>query len=87
MDANTRYTGKQLGQILDAQGRKRRWLCSRVNGLHEWNLSRYISGTSTVDRAMAERIAEVMQVPFGMLFELHGAERSDASTDEEGQAA
>lgn len=63
-----RYRAVRLGEVIDAQGRKRRWVADRV-GMSEAYLSMIISGERTVDRAQGERICALLGVPFFLLFE------------------
>jgi hypothetical protein len=64
-----RYRATGLGEVIDEQGRKRRWLADRV-GVSEAYLSMIISGMRTVDRSLGERIGALLGVPFFLLFEL-----------------
>jgi hypothetical protein len=64
-----RYRATELGQVIDAQGRKRRWVADRV-GISESYLSRIIAGEKTIDRARGERIGSLLGVPFFVLFEV-----------------
>lgn len=63
-----RYRATGLGEVIDAQGRKRRWVADRV-GMSEAYLSMIISGERTVDRGQGERIGALLGVPFFLLFE------------------
>lgn len=65
---NTRFRSKTLGETLNGQGRKGRWLASQV-GVSESSISRLISGKQTVDEAVAKQIALILGVPFFVLFE------------------
>lgn len=64
-----RYVATHLGEVLDAQGRKRTWLAARA-GVTGGYVSLVIAGERTVDRGMGERIAALLDVPFFLLFEL-----------------
>ena len=64
-----RYRLTRLGETLDAQGRHQRWVAKKV-GVSESLLSKARTGERTVDGAIAERIATLLGVPFGMLCDL-----------------
>lgn len=68
-EQSDRFLAKGLGDVMDEQGRKRRWLADRI-GVSESYLSMVISGGRTVDRALGERIGSLLGVPFFLLFEL-----------------
>ena len=64
-----RFRATGLGEVIDEQGRKRRWLADRI-GVSESYLSMIITGGRTVDRSLGERIGALLGVPFFLLFEL-----------------
>lgn len=66
---NRRYVATHLGDVLDSQGRKQRWLAARI-GVSGGYISLIIAGERTVDREMGERIAALLDVPFFLLFKL-----------------
>ena len=66
---NRRYLATHLGDVLETQGRKQRWLAERV-GVSGAYISLVIAGERTVDREMGERIAELLNVPLFLLFAL-----------------
>jgi transcriptional regulator with XRE-family HTH domain len=63
-----RYTAARLGSVLAAQGRSQRWVARQV-GVSESLLSHAQAGRRSLDRALAERVAVVLGVPFAMLFD------------------
>jgi hypothetical protein len=63
-----RYVATNLADVIAVQGRRRNWLAERA-GVSESLLSKIISGTKTADRVLGERIADLLGVPFGVLFE------------------
>ena len=67
--AHRRYIATHLGDVLETQGRKQRWLAERV-GVSGAYISLVIAGERTVDREMGERIAELLDVPLFLLFSL-----------------
>ena len=69
-----RYVATNLAEVIAAQGRRRNWLAERV-GVSESLISKIVAGTKTADRVLGERIADVLGVPFGVLFEFR--ERND----------
>jgi transcriptional regulator with XRE-family HTH domain len=66
---NQRYTATYLGDVLETQGRKQRWLAERI-GVSGGYVSLIIGGERTVDRETGERIAALLDVPFFLLFSL-----------------
>ena len=54
------------------------WLAQRV-GISQGYVSKIVAGTKTVDGPLGERIAVALDVPFGVLFEIH--ERNDFVSD------
>ena len=68
---NRRYKATHLGAVLECQGRKQRWLAERI-GVSGGYVSLIIAGERTVDRKQGEQIAELLDVPFFLLFALGG---------------
>ncbi len=66
---NRRYLATHLGDVLQSQGRKQRWLAERL-GVSGGYVSLIIAGERTVDRETGERIAALLDVPFFLLFAL-----------------
>jgi transcriptional regulator with XRE-family HTH domain len=66
---NQRYTATYLGDVLETQGRKQRWLAERI-GVSGGYVSLIIGGERSVDRDTGERIAALLDVPFFLLFSL-----------------
>ena len=81
MRASQRYVATNLAAVLEAQGRKRTWLAERV-GVSEALLYKIVAGTKTADRALGERIAAALGVPFGVLFEFRERNDSDSLAEE-----
>jgi plasmid maintenance system antidote protein VapI len=69
MEKQRRYRAIGLSEELRRQGRYQRWLARRV-GVHEVTLSLAANGHRTIPEELANRIAEVLDVPFFVLFEL-----------------
>ena len=67
MKDKIRYHTIQIGPALKEQGRKQRWLADRI-GVHESVVSDWVNGRRTVDQHRAKQIAEVMDIPFYLLF-------------------
>lgn len=63
-----RYTAPKVRILLEAQGRRQDWLAEKV-GISPSLLNRAMSGTRTIDRDTAERIADALEVPFFVLFD------------------
>ncbi len=84
MERTPRYNGVKLGPILEAQGRKRRWLAQKVGVSEAW-LSYLISGQRTATKDVAERISDTLNVPLFLAFEFAAA--SELVAEEEGSAA
>jgi transcriptional regulator with XRE-family HTH domain len=51
-----------LTDVLEAQGRKQRWLARRL-GIHESLLSKYIYGVRPVPPGVERRAAELLDLP------------------------
>lgn len=81
MRASQRYVATNLAAVLEAQGRKRTWLAERV-GVSEALLYKIVAGAKTADRALGERIAASLGVPFGVLFEFRERNDSDSLAEE-----
>jgi transcriptional regulator with XRE-family HTH domain len=73
-DMTPRYRATNLEETLEAQGRTRAWL-GRQLGQHRSYVVHVAKGRRTVSESTARRIAELLGVPFFMIFEL--------STDDE----
>ena len=76
----SRYGATNLEAVLDAQGRKRRWLAERI-GVSESFVSKLLAGRLTVDRQQGERVAAALGVPFFVLFELRERSEEDSLTE------
>jgi plasmid maintenance system antidote protein VapI len=84
MDGKPRYTARQLGPVMAAQGRKKRWLAAQV-GVHESLIGKLIAGQRSASQQTAERISAVLGLPIGVLFAIH--ERSEIIIDVKEKAA
>jgi transcriptional regulator with XRE-family HTH domain len=80
---NRRYVATNLADVIEAQGRKRNWLAERV-GVSEALLYKIVLGTKTADRALGERIADALGVPFLVLFEIRERNEIDSLAEREG---
>jgi ribosome-binding protein aMBF1 (putative translation factor) len=65
-----RYVSKNLGDVIEQQGRYQKWVADRI-GMSESLMSKVVRGGRTLNRSDAERIATLLGVPFFVLFELH----------------
>lgn len=61
------FQAVRLDEVLMAQGRKQRWLAGQI-GVSEGHLSHVIRGKRSVNEQVGRRIAELVQVPFPLLF-------------------
>lgn len=77
MNESPRYIGTRIAPVLQVQGRKARWLAARV-GVSESMISKIAAGDRFAGEELASRIAEVLGVEIGMLFELHDRSESDS---------
>lgn len=68
MNHTTRYTGTKMGKLLRSRGIRFDWFAAQV-GVSKAAVTRWINGDRTIGRAHAERAAEVLDVPFDLLFE------------------
>ena len=81
-----RYVATHLGDVLESQGRKQRWLAERI-GVSGGYVSLIIAGERTVDREMGERIATLLDVPFFLLFSLGQQSHSFSTGERRGQGS
>lgn len=86
MDRQTRYTGHQLGKVLSAQGRKKRWLASQV-GVHESLIGKIITGHRTASEELARGVANALGLPLFLLFDVHDGTDSVPCADGTEEAA
>jgi transcriptional regulator with XRE-family HTH domain len=75
-----RYRSTNLAAVIKGQGRFQRWLAGQV-GISESLISKVALGQRTLDRRRAERVAEVLGVPFFVLFELQTCNDNDSKVD------
>ena len=68
MNHTARYTGTKMGQLLLSRGIRFDWLAAQV-GVSKATVTRWVNGSRTIGRSHAERAAEVLGVPFDLLFE------------------
>ena len=59
----------ELQSLLRAQGRRKDWLAARA-GLHPSMVSHLIARRRTASASVAERMAEALQVPVFLLFDV-----------------
>jgi transcriptional regulator with XRE-family HTH domain len=69
MNDTTRYTGTKMGKLLLSRGIRFDWFAAQV-GVSKAAVTRWANGSRTIGHAHAERAAEVLSVPFDLLFEL-----------------
>lgn len=86
MDESTQFRATGLHDTLRTQGRKARWLAEKA-GVSESLLSHAMKGRRTVNATAANRIAELLGVPFFVLWELSDGDKSSPRVVAEEQAA
>ncbi|HNS28691.1 MAG TPA: helix-turn-helix transcriptional regulator [Steroidobacteraceae bacterium] len=64
----TRYRATTLSDVIDAQGRIRRWVAAQA-GIDQPTLSHLEKGRRTIPADVADRIAMALQTPMLDLFE------------------
>jgi plasmid maintenance system antidote protein VapI len=64
-----------------SQGRRQTWLAAKL-GVHKSLITHIVVGRRTVDRQTGERIAELLDVPFFVLFDLSIDESSAPVVEE-----
>lgn len=69
MREQTNYRATGLSNVLTAQGRKARWLADQCK-VSESHLSRIVSGERRTTESLAVKIAQVLQTPLFLIFEL-----------------
>lgn len=67
MRNDPRYDATLLAQVLRDQGRKQRWLAAEI-GTHESLVSEWVNGRRTISEHRARQVAEVLGMPFYLLF-------------------
>ncbi len=83
MERRAIYQATGLKAVLAAQGRRQDWLARQV-GVSEQLISSALSGRRNLTREVAERVANVLGVPFFVVFDLSGdAVSPDAEKVEE----
>ena len=80
---NRRYRATHLGDVLESQGRKQRWLAERI-GVSGGYVSLIVAGERTVDRATGERIAALLDVPFFFFFFLGSPSNTFSQSEHHG---
>lgn len=75
-----RYRSTNLAAVIKQQGRFQRWLALQL-GVSESMVSKVALGQRTLSRFHAERVAQLLGVPFFVLFELHESNDSDAGVE------
>lgn len=65
-----RYRSTNLALVIREQGRFQKWLAQQL-GVSESFVSKVVLGHRTLGRVQAERVAQILGVPFFVLFELH----------------
>jgi transcriptional regulator with XRE-family HTH domain len=64
----TTFRATKLASVMDAQGRKARWLATEV-GISESHLSRVLKGERLISEPLANKIADKLQMPLFLVFE------------------
>lgn len=80
MNEAPRYTATNLSDTLDAKGLKQSWIARQV-GISKSLMSKIAAGDRTVDAETGTRIAELVGVPFFLVFELR--QRSEMQSQSE----
>jgi len=63
-----RYTGTKIRETLHAQGRRQDWLAFQL-GVSPATVNRWIKGGRSIDHTNAVKVAQILGVPFFLLFE------------------
>jgi len=63
-----RFTGSNIGRVLNEQGRRQDWLAGKV-GVTPATVNRWIKGSRSLDHGSAIRVADALGVPFFLLFD------------------
>lgn len=77
-----RYHATNLGSVLTAQGRRYDWLADQI-GVHKSLVTHLLKGRRTVDLETATKIADILQTPLFLLFELSNDSKSVSTESEE----
>lgn len=72
-----RYDATLLTRVLRDQGRKQRWLADQI-GTHESLVSEWVNGHRTISERRARQVADVLGVPFYLLFTVANATEKEA---------
>lgn len=86
MSTEERYDATLLAKYLRDQGRKQRWLAERI-GTHESLVSEWVNGRRTIGRRRAEQVAQVLNLPFYLLFPVANESENDAKSAGQENAA
>lgn len=88
MNATTeRYSGIKMGRLLRSRGIRFDWFAQQMS-VSGASITRWTKGDRTMDRAAAERAAQVLGVPFDLLFDSPiGNEVTPSGTNKETAAA
>lgn len=81
MSNEPRYDATLLAQVLRDQGRKQRWLASAI-GTHESLVSEWVNGRRTIGERRARQIADILGMPFYLLFPVTDVTESVTSQKE-----
>lgn len=71
----TNYTATKFGDLMEAQGRKARWVAGQA-GISESHLSRIVSGERRISEQLATRLASIIQVPLFLAFDFTSVNES-----------
>lgn len=67
-ETTDRFTGTKIKIVLMEQGRRQDWLANQV-GVSQSTVTRWLKGELPIRSDHATKIAQVLGVPFGLLFE------------------
>jgi transcriptional regulator with XRE-family HTH domain len=81
MIPESRYRSTNLAEVIRQQGRFQKWLAGQI-GVSESLISKVILGQRTLRRRDAEHVAQLLGVPFFVLFELHKGDEVITETHE-----
>jgi plasmid maintenance system antidote protein VapI len=82
-ETNERYVAANLLLVLREQGRLQKWVAKQI-GVTESMISHVLKGRKTLSRSQAERVSQVLGVPFFVLFNL--CEGSTIASEEQDRA-
>ncbi len=75
-----------MGQLLKSRGIRLDWFADQL-GVSGASITRWSKGSRTMDRTTAERAAQILNLPFFMLFESPKGNSSDPISNSERAAS